>query len=137
MALNWNEIKDRAVRFSKEWEGTTSEDAEAKSFLDAFFEVFGISRKKIGTFEHRIKKLDDGDGYIDMLWKGHILVEMKSRGKDLDKAFRQAMAYTHGLKSEELPKYVLISDFLHFRLYDTEERITNEFTLPELSLIHI
>ncbi len=37
MALNWNEIKDLAVRFSKEWEGTTSEDAEAKSFLDAFF----------------------------------------------------------------------------------------------------
>lgn len=132
MALNWNEIKDRAVRFSKEWEGTTSEDAEAKSFLDAFFEVFGISRKKIGTFEHRIKKLDDGDGYIDMLWKGHILVEMKSRGKDLDKAFIQAMDYTHGLKQEELPKYVLISDFYHFRLYDTEERITNEFTLPEL-----
>lgn len=132
MALNWNEIKDRAVRFSKEWEGTISEDAEAKSFLDAFFDVFGIPRKKIGTFEHRIKKLDDGDGYIDMLWKGHILVEMKSRGKDLDRAFRQAKDYTHGLKQEELPKYILISDFHHFRLYDTEEMSTNEFTLPEL-----
>jgi len=83
MALNWNEIKDRAVRFSKEWEDTTSEDAEAKSFLDAFFEVFGIPRKKIGTFEHRIKKLDEGDGYIDMLWEGHILVEMKSEEKVL------------------------------------------------------
>ena len=132
MALNWNEIKDLAVRFSKEWEDTTSEDAEAKSFLDAFFEVFGIPRKKIGTFEHRIKKLDEGDGYIDMLWKGHILVEMKSRGKDLDRAFRQAKDYTHGLKQEELPKYILISDFHHFRLYDTEEMSTNEFTLPEL-----
>ncbi|MBP6398373.1 MAG: class I SAM-dependent DNA methyltransferase [Saprospiraceae bacterium] len=132
MALNWNEIKDRAVRFSKEWEDTTSEDAEAKSFLDAFFEVFGIPRKKIGTFEHRIKKLDEGDGYIDMLWKGHILVEMKSRGKDLDRAFRQAKDYTHGLKQEELPKYILISDFHHFRLYDSEEMSTNEFTLPEL-----
>ena len=56
MALNWNEIKDRAVRFSKEWEDTTSEDAEAKSFLDAFFDVFGIPRKKwiifIGTMRH-------------------------------------------------------------------------------------
>lgn len=46
MALNWNELKERSVRFSKEWENTTSEDAEAKSFLDAFFEVFGIPRKK-------------------------------------------------------------------------------------------
>ncbi len=132
MALNWNEIKDRAVRFSKEWENTTSEDAEAKSFLDAFFEVFGIPRRKIGSFEHRIKKLDEGDGYIDMLWKGHILVEMKSRGKDLDRAFRQAKDYTHGLKQEELPKYILVSDFHHFRLYDTEEMSTYEFTLPEL-----
>ena len=132
MALNWNEIRDRAVRFSKLWEDTVSEDAEAKSFLDAFFDVFGIPRKKIGTFEHRIKKLDEGDGYIDMLWKGHILIEMKSRGKDLDKAFQQAKDYTHGLKQEELPKYILISDFHHFRLYDTEEMSTNEFTLPEL-----
>lgn len=132
MALNWNEIKDRAVRFSKEWENTTSEDAEAKSFLDAFFEVFGIPRRKIGTFEHKVKKLGEGDGYIDMIWKGHILVEMKSRGKDLDRAFRQAKDYTHGLKQEELPKYILVSDFHHFRLYDTEEMSTYEFTLPEL-----
>lgn len=132
MALNWNEIKDRAVRFSKEWENTTSEDAEAKSFLDAFFDVFGIPRRKIGTFEHKIKKLGEGDGYIDMLWKGHILVEMKSRGKDLDRAFRQAKDYTHGLKQEELPKYIMVSDFHHFRLYDTEEMSTYEFTLPEL-----
>ena len=133
MALNWNEIKDRAVRFSKEWEDTTSEDAEAKSFLDAFFEVFGIPRKKIGTFEHRIKKLDEGDGYIDMLWKGHILVEMKSRGKDLDRAFRQAKDYTHGLKQEELPKYILISDFHHFRLYDSEETVSyTHLTLPTI-----
>lgn len=132
MALIWNEIKDRALKFSKEWEDTLSEDAEAKSFLDAFFNVFGIPRKKIGTFEHRIKKLDEGDGYIDMLWKGHILVEMKSRGKDLNRAFSQAKDYTHGLKAEELPKYILVSDFHHFRLYDTEEMITNEFTLQEL-----
>lgn len=132
MALNWNEIKDRAVRFSKEWENTTSEDAEAKSFLDAFFDVFGIPRRKIGTFEHKVKKLGEGDGYIDMIWKGHILVEMKSRGKDLDRAFRQAKDYTHGLKQEELPKYILVSDFHHFRLYDTEEMSTYEFTLPEL-----
>jgi hypothetical protein len=56
-------------------------------FLDAFFDVFGITRKKIGTFEHRVKKLSEADGYIDLLWKGTILVEMKSRGKNLDKAF--------------------------------------------------
>lgn len=54
MPLSWNEIKSRAIVFSKEWDGTYNEDAEAKSFLDAFFNVFGITRKKIATFEHRI-----------------------------------------------------------------------------------
>jgi hypothetical protein len=132
MALSWNEIKDRALRFSKEWENTTNEEADAKSFLDAFFDVFGITRKKIGTFEHRVKKLSDADGYIDLLWKGTILVEMKSRGKNLNKAFQQAIDYTHGLKQNELPKYVLVCDFHYFRLYDTEEQTTLEFTLNNL-----
>jgi hypothetical protein len=132
MALSWNEIKDRAVKFSKEWKDTTNEEADAKPFLDAFFDVFGITRKKIGTFEHRVKKLSDADGYIDLLWKGTILVEMKSRGKNLDKAFQQAIDYTHGLKQNELPKYVLVCDFHIFRLYDTEEQTTLQFTLDEL-----
>jgi len=132
MALSWNEIKDRALKFSKEWAGTSNEDADAKPFLDAFFDVFGISRKKIGTFEHRVKKLSEADGYIDLLWKGTILVEMKSRGKNLDKAFEQAKDYTYGLKEYELPKYILVSDFETFRITDLEEDTTREFHLSEL-----
>ena len=132
MPLSWNEIKSRALQFSKEWNNTTNEEADAKPFLDAFFDVFGITRKKIGTFEHRVKKLSDTDGYIDLLWKGTILVEMKSRGKNLDKAFAQAIDYTHGLRQNELPKYILVCDFHIFRLYDTEEQSTIEFTIDEL-----
>ncbi len=131
MALSWNEIKDRAVKFSKEWADTSNEEADAKPFLDAFFEVFGVPRKKIGTFEHKVKKINDADGYIDLLWKGVILIEMKSRGKNLDKAFQQAKDYSQGLKTEELPKYILVCDFYNFRLFDTEEQSTQEFTLPE------
>ena len=132
MTLSWNEIKDRALKFSKEWADTYNEEADAKSFLDAFFNVFGITRRKIGTFEHRVKKLDDGNGYIDLLWKGVILIEMKSKGKNLDKAFIQAKEYTNGLKQHELPKYILVSDFDLFRLYDTEDNTTIEFRLTDL-----
>jgi hypothetical protein len=94
--------------------------------------MFWDYKKKIGTFEHRVKKLSDTDGYIDLLWKGTILVEMKSRGKNLDKAFAQAIDYTHGLRQNELPKYILVCDFHIFRLYDTEEQSTIEFTIDEL-----
>ncbi len=132
MALSWNEIKDRALNFSKEWADTSNEEADAKPFLVEFFNVFGISSKRVGTFEHKVKKLDEKDGYIDLLWKGTILIEMKSRGKNLDKAYQQAIDYTHGLKQHELPKYILVSDFENFRLYDLEEDKHLEFKLNEL-----
>lgn len=132
MTLSWNEIKDRALKFSKEWADTSNEEADAKPFLVEFFNVFGITSKRVSTFEHRVKKLDDKDGYIDLLWKGTILIEMKSRGKNLDKAYSQAIEYTHGLKEHELPKYILISDFENFRLYDLEENKTVDFKLNDL-----
>ena len=131
MPLSWNEIKDRALRFSKEWGDESSEDAEAKSFLDAFFNVFGVARKRVATFEQRIKKLDGRSGYIDLLWKGILLIEQKSRGKDLDRAFQQAKDYFPGLKDRDAPRYILVSDFARFRLYDLEEGKQHEFTLAE------
>jgi hypothetical protein len=132
MTLSWNEIKDRALKFSKEWAGTANEDADAKPFLVEFFNVFGISSKRVSTFEYRVKKLDDKDGYIDLLWKGTVLIEMKSRGKNLDKAYEQAIEYTHGLKEHELPKYILVSNFENFRLYDLSDGTTVEFQLNDL-----
>jgi hypothetical protein len=132
MTLSWNEIKDRALKFSKEWADTSNEEADAKPFLVEFFNVFGITSKRVSTFEHRVKKLDNKDGYIDLLWKGTILIEMKSRGKNLDKAYGQAKDYLHGLKEHELPKYILISDFENFRLYDLEENKMIEFKLNDL-----
>lgn len=39
------------------------------------------------------KKLDGNDGFIDLLWKGVLLVEHKSRGKDLDRAHAPALIH--------------------------------------------
>ncbi len=127
MALSWNEIKERALAFSIEWEGTFSEDADAKPFLVDFFNVFGLNQRKVAAFEHKVKKLGNSDGYIDMLWKGWLLVEMKSKGKDLTKAYGQAKGYIHGLHKLDIPKYVLVCDFETFRLYDLEETGEDEY----------
>ena len=140
MPLSWNEIKSRALAFSKEWENEVSEDAEAKSFWDDFFNVFGISRRRVATFEQQVN-LTPGPspkgegkskaGFIDLLWKGHILVEHKSKGKSLDKAYQQAKEYFPGLKEAELPRYILVSDFENFRLYDLENGGHNDFKLEK------
>ena len=132
MALSWNEIKSRAIEFSKEWENDFNEHAEAKSFMDAFFNVFGISRRRVATFEEIVRKEDGRHGFIDLLWKGNILIEFKSRSKSLDKAHQQAKDYFPGIKDADLPKFILVCDFERFRLYDLEENTTLEFTLSEL-----
>jgi hypothetical protein len=132
MPLSWNEIKDRTLAFSKEWAGESSEHAEAKTFWDGFFNIFGVTRRRVASFEEPIKKSDGKGGFIDLLWKGVLLVEHKSRGKDLDRAFRQALDYFPGLKERDLPRYVLVSDFARFRLYDLDQDETHEFALEEL-----
>lgn len=120
MPLSWNEIKSRALAFSKEWAHETSEDAEAKSFWDAFFDVFGVSRRRLATFEKPVLKLGDSQGFIDLFWKGVLIAEHKSRGRDLGKAYTQALDYFHGLKECELPRFVIVSDFARMRLYNLE-----------------
>jgi hypothetical protein len=132
MPLSWNEIKDRALKFSQDWADEASERAEAKTFWDAFFNVFGVSRKRVATFEQKVKKIDGKDGYIDLLWKGILLIEHKSRGKDLDRAYAQARDYFPGIKDRDLPRYILVSDFARCRLYDLEENAQHEFPLKEL-----
>ncbi len=132
MPLSWNEIKSRSLAFSKQWELDYAEHAEAKSFWDGFFSVFGITRKRVASFEEPVKKLGNKQGFIDLFWKGVLLVEHKSRGKSLDKAYTQALDYFQGIPERDLPKYVLVSDFASFRLYDLEENETHEFSLKEL-----
>lgn len=131
MPLSWNEIKDRALGFSKEWADESSEDAEAKSFWDAFFNVFGITRRRVASFESPVKKSDGKGGYIDLLWRGVMLVEHKSLGKNLDRAAHQAFEYFPGLKERDLPRFVLVSDFARFRLYDLDEGEQHDFNLTE------
>ncbi|MCC5612093.1 class I SAM-dependent DNA methyltransferase [Nostoc sp. CHAB 5834] len=139
MALSWTEIKDRALRFANEWKDEASEDAEAKSFWDNFFNVFGVNRRRLAQFEKAVERPGRSKGFVDLFWPGTLVVEHKSRGRSLDDAYSQAVAYFVGLKDHELPRYVLVSDFARFRLYDLEEKSASavsqtyhEFQLSDL-----
>lgn len=132
MPLSWNDIKSRALVFSKTWATASNEDSEAKPFLIDFFEVFGVTNKRLATFEHAVKKYGGKQGFIDLFWPGVLLVEMKSRGKDLTRAYDQAMGYFDGIKEADLPRYVLVCDFARFALTDLEKNETIIFNLEDL-----
>ena len=75
MPLSLNEIKKRAIEFSKEWESETRERAEAQTFWNEFFNVFDVSRRRVATFDRPVVTLDEKEGWIDLFWKGRKLLE--------------------------------------------------------------
>ena len=132
MRLSWNEIRVRAARFAEDWASAAYEKGETHSFYNDFFEVFGVKRRKVASFEEPVKLLGARRGFIDLFWKGVLLIEQKSAGRDLKKAKAQALEYFPGLKDAELPRYILVSDFQTFELYDLEEDTREAFALFEL-----
>lgn len=124
--ISREEMMDNAYGFSQRWKGPQREEANAKSFLDGFFSVFGRDRQRVDAeHEHRVEREGRGDGRIDLLWKGKLIVEMKSTGQDLSGnkggAARQAFDYIGYLPADERPRWVLVSDFANFVLYDRGE----------------
>jgi hypothetical protein len=124
--LSWNEVRDRAIRFSRDPVHTSarSERSEKQTFWNDFFEVFGLRRASLASFEENVRNLEGNTGAIDLLWRGKLLVEHKSFGADLGLAETQAFEYIEDLtradRWKDVPRFVLVSDFARFVLYDLE-----------------
>lgn len=133
MRISWNEVRTRARQFANEWQDAGYEKGETHTFYNEFFQIFGITLKRFAYFEEPVKLLGAKRGFIDVFWKGVLLIEQKSAGKDLTKAKQQALDYFPGLKEHELPRYILLSDFQQFELHDVEcEKKPVTFTLKQL-----
>jgi hypothetical protein len=103
MRLDWNDIKARAAKFAGEWKDAHYERGDTQTFYNDFFELFGVTRRRVASFEHGVNLPDKKRGYLDLFWKGKLLVEQKSAGRSLTPARRQALDYFPGLKEHELP----------------------------------
>src|SRR5881396_151957 len=101
---------------------TGDEKGQAQIFLDRLFRAFGQrgSLDVGGTAEMRIRKAsEDGGGtaFADLVWKPVVLIEMKRRGADLSKHYRQAFDYWTRLAPNR-PKWVVLCNFDEFWVYD-------------------
>ncbi len=131
-SLSALEIRRRLSAFAKEWAKAHSEAADAKLFWARFYECFGIRPESATIYEKAVDKLGGARGFIDSFIPGKLIVEHKSRGKDLDKAFDQAADYFIALPEAERPRYIITSDFARIRLYDLREGKHWETTLKSL-----
>ena len=132
MRLSWNEVRVRAASFADEWRDAAYEKGETQSFYNDFFEVFDVRRRSVARYEEHVAKLDNRSGFIDLFWPGVLIVEQKSAGRDLGKAYGQAGEYFDALPERDRPRYILVSDFQTFELHDLDEREVVVFPLADL-----
>ena len=132
MRLSWNEVRTRAAAFADEWKDASYEKGETQSFYNEFFEIFGVRRRTVASYEAHVGKLDNRSGFIDLFWPGVLVVEQKSAGRDLKKAYGQAIDYLLALPERDHPRYILVSDFQTFELHDLDERKAVSFPLSDL-----
>jgi len=104
LKLSWNEIKARAIYFAEDWKNKGYEKGQTQIFYYQFFQLFGMNVVRFATFEEPVRKLGNKRGFIDLFWKGMLLVEQKSTGRNLKTAREQALEYFPGIKEEGTAK---------------------------------
>ncbi len=131
--ISWNEIRHRAILFSRAWQDARREQADKQTFWNEFFEVFGLTRRTVASFEEPVRRMKGSTGFIDLLWPGKLIVEHKTAGHSLEAAESQAFEYIRDLaasgRQDEAPRYLLLSDFQRFALYDLEPDEQRELPL--------
>ncbi len=119
MELSWENIASNATSFAHKWEAREGkEKQQAQMFVNDFLACFGITDPiAIGEYEHKCPKEVGDDGYIDFFAPSKIIIEMKTAGRSLDKAFTQVKDYVIHLESHEMPELIMVSDFNEIILY--------------------
>ncbi len=126
------EQKTAAKEFAEYWKDRGYEKGESQSFwLSLLRDVLGVEHpEQFITFEDKVM-LDHTsfiDGYIPT---SRVLIEQKSKGKDLRKPikqsdgtlltpFQQAKRYVTELPVSKHPRFIVVSNFSEFLIYDME-----------------
>ena len=126
------EQRAAAKHFAEYWKGKGYEKGESQKFwLSLLGDVFGVERaSEYISFEDQVH-LDHTsfiDGYIP---ETHVLIEQKSLGKNLKQPIRQsdgtllkpieqAKRYAFELPYSQRPRWIVISNFACFHVYDME-----------------
>ncbi|HET7044400.1 MAG TPA: DNA methyltransferase, partial [Gaiellaceae bacterium] len=130
------EIRERLAAFAADWSGYDgSERSEAHTFLNELLACFGTDRKDIGArFEERA-----GSGFMDMIWPGVCIVEMKrpSEAGNLAAHREQAFDYWKQISREtgNAGRFVLVCAFHRFEVFEPGafwDRPVADFDLTEL-----
>lgn len=126
------EQRKAAKEFADFWDGKGYEKGESQKFWLHLLRVMGISEpEKFINFEEQVHL--DHTSFIDgSIPSTHVLIEQKSRDKDLSKPikqsdgtllspFQQAKRYSADLPYSSRPRWIVTCNFREFYVYDMEQ----------------
>ena len=132
MRLSWNEIRARASRFADDWRDAAYEKGETQSFYNDFFEVFGVRRRTVARYEAHVGETRQPRGVHRPVLAGRPDRRAEECGPGISRrAYDQAGEYFDALPERDRPRYILVSDFQNFELYDLDEDEQIAFALAD------
>ncbi len=128
--LTQREQRKSAKEFANRWEGVGYEKGDSARFwMSLLNEVYGVERPaEYIRFEDKV--MLDNTSFIDgFIPSTHVLIEQKSINKDLKKPmkqsdglllspFQQAKRYSSELPYDERPRWIVLSNFKEFHIFD-------------------
>lgn len=129
-----DEQRRAAKRFAKTWQDRGYEKGESQKFwLSLLQDVYGVEYPaEYINFEDQVKFMDKTSFLDAIISATHVLIEQKSLGKNLRDGirqsdgtlltpFQQAMRYSAGLPYSERPRWIVLSNFSEFHIFDMEK----------------
>lgn len=114
---------DRFSQYAEKLAGR--EKGDAQIFLDRLFQAFGHGgvAECGAVLEQRIRPKGEPVRFADLVWPGHVLIEMKTRGTALGKHYHQAFDYWVTLTPHR-PRWVLLCNFDSIWVYDFDHEVS-------------
>jgi hypothetical protein len=113
------------------------EKGEAQVFLDRMFQAFGHAgyHEAGASLEFRVKRgVERTTSFVDLVWKPIVLIEMKRRGEDLSKHYRQAFDdWVHLVPLRS--RWVVLCNFDEFWVFDFETQMDTPRAKLKLSAL--
>ena len=127
------EIAKSAQAFAEHWKDKGYEKGESQVFwLSLLRDILGVEKpEEVIKFEEQVKV--DHTNFIDgHISSTHVLIEQKSRDKDLRKPikqsdgtfltpYQQAQKYSAGLPYSQRPRWIITCNFKEMLVYDMEK----------------
>jgi len=132
MSLDYQHIREQLHRIIHDYKDAEGyERGQSQNFWTQIFNAYGVSGQvQLKAFEHRLKD-DKSQKYVDAFIPKLVMIEQKSRGIDLNKAYNQVSKYYARLSAADKPRYIVLSNFDELWLFDIENPLNiKEYKCP-------